>query len=82
MSSILGLMSGTLIGLAARSFSNVNDSASGERHAKIELFMFPPAPPLLPCALLNSVFVTLDQGGIRWRDKLYSLESFRAGNVR
>jgi len=33
-------------------------------------------------ALLNSAFVTLRQGGIRWRDTFYPLRTLRAGNVR
>ena len=33
-------------------------------------------------SVLNSAFVTLRQGGIRWRDTFYSLETVRAGNVR
>jgi hypothetical protein len=41
-------------------------------------FMF----PLFLYAVLNSTFVTLRQGGIRWRDTFYSLEKLRAGNVR
>jgi glycosyltransferase involved in cell wall biosynthesis len=48
-----------------------------------------------PCALLmpfmvpafwyaavNSAFVTLRQGGIRWRETFYPLKTLRAGNVR
>jgi hypothetical protein len=41
-------------------------------------FMF----PLFLYALLNSAFVTLRQGGIRWRDTFYPLETLRAGNVK
>jgi hypothetical protein len=41
-------------------------------------FMF----PLFLFTLLNSTFVTLRQGGIRWRETFYSLEALRAGNVR
>jgi len=33
-------------------------------------------------ALVNSTFVTLRQGGVRWRDTFYSLETLRAGMVR
>jgi len=33
-------------------------------------------------ALLNSAFVTLRQGGIRWRDTFYPLDTLRTGNVR
>jgi hypothetical protein len=38
--------------------------------------------PVFWYALLNSAFVALSQGGIRWRDTFYSLEALRAGNVR
>jgi glycosyltransferase involved in cell wall biosynthesis len=41
-------------------------------------FMF----PLFLYAILNSAFVTLRQGGIRWRDTFYPLTTLRAGNVR
>jgi glycosyltransferase involved in cell wall biosynthesis len=41
-------------------------------------FMF----PVFLYALLNSTFVALRQGGIRWRDTFYPLEILRAGNVR
>ena len=41
-------------------------------------FMF----PVLLYALLNSTFVTLRQGGVRWRDTFYSLDTLRAGTVR
>jgi hypothetical protein len=38
--------------------------------------------PVLLYALLNSTFLTLRRGGIRWRDTFYPLEVLRAGNVR
>jgi hypothetical protein len=41
-------------------------------------FMF----PLFVYALLNSAFVTLRRGGIRWRETFYPLDELRAGNVR
>jgi glycosyltransferase involved in cell wall biosynthesis len=41
-------------------------------------FMF----PVFLYALLNSTFVTLHQGGIRWRDTFYPLNTLREGNVR
>ena len=41
-------------------------------------FMF----PVFWYALLNSTFVTLRQGGIRWRETFYSLDSLRSGNVQ
>jgi hypothetical protein len=38
--------------------------------------------PVFLYALLNSTFVTLRQGGIRWRETFYPLDDLRAGNVR
>jgi hypothetical protein len=38
--------------------------------------------PLFLYSVLNSAFVTLRQGGIRWRETFYPLDVLRAGNVR
>ncbi len=38
--------------------------------------------PVFLYALLNSTFVTLRQGGIRWRDTFYPLSQLRAGGVK
>jgi hypothetical protein len=38
--------------------------------------------PVLFFAVVNSAFVTLRQGGVRWRDTFYPLDSLRRGNVR
>jgi len=38
--------------------------------------------PVFVYALFNSMFVTLRQGGIRWRDTFYPLTELRAHNVR
>jgi hypothetical protein len=38
--------------------------------------------PVLFFALVNSAVVTLRQGGVRWRDTFYSLDTLRRGNVR
>jgi hypothetical protein len=38
--------------------------------------------PLFLYALINSAFVTLRRGGVRWRDTFYPLATLRAGNVR
>ena len=48
------------------------------RSAAVTPLMF----PLLLYAMLNSTWVTLRQGGIRWRDTFYVLDTLRAGNVR
>ncbi len=41
--------------------------------------LVPIARLLLPVAILNSVFVTLRQGGVRWRDTFYPLAQLRRG---
>ena len=38
--------------------------------------------PALLFALLNSVYVTLRNGGVRWRDTFYPLALLREGTVR
>src|SRR6185503_1261930 len=38
--------------------------------------------PALFYAVLNSTFVTLRQGGVRWRDTFYPLAALRAGTLR
>ncbi len=38
--------------------------------------------PVFLCTLLNSTWVTLREGGVRWCDTFYSLETLRAGKVR
>ena len=38
--------------------------------------------PALFYAVLNSTFVTLRQGGVRWRDTFYPLDALRAGTLR
>jgi hypothetical protein len=44
--------------------------------------MTPLLYPVLLYAVLNSASVTLRQGGVRWRDTFYSLETLRKGTVR
>jgi hypothetical protein len=38
--------------------------------------------PVSLYALLISTFVALRQGGVRWRDTFYPLDTLRAGTVR
>ncbi len=84
---VLGLISGTVAGIAAglSPLSLILPAGILARRlgwswpcAIFMPFMF----PVFWYALLNSTFVTLRQGGIRWRDTFYSLETLRSGNVR
>jgi glycosyltransferase involved in cell wall biosynthesis len=84
---VLGLLSGTPAGLVAAfsPLSLILPAAILARRvgwswpcAVLVPFMF----PVFLYALLNSTFVALRQGGIRWRDTFYPLETLRAGNVR
>jgi hypothetical protein len=38
--------------------------------------------PVLFLAIVNSAVVTLRQGGVRWRETFYSLDTLRRGNIR
>ncbi len=84
---ICGLFSGTVAGLVAAlsPLSLIVPGAVLARRlgwpwpcAMLIPFMF----PVFYYALVNSAFVTLRQGGIRWRETFYSLKTLRAGNVR
>jgi glycosyltransferase involved in cell wall biosynthesis len=84
---VFGLVSGTSAGFAAglSPLSLIVPSAILARRlgwswpcAVLVPFMF----PVFLYALLNSAWVTLRQGGIRWRDTFYSIEALRAGDVR
>ena len=83
----IGLMTGSVAGLAAglSPLSLILPAGIIARRlgwswpcAVCTPFMF----PVFLYALLNSTFVTLRQGGIRWRDTFYPLDALRAGNVR
>lgn len=56
--------------------------ARGLRWPVTTALLTPFAFPILFYAILNSMIVTLRQGGIRWRDTFYSLKMLRDGNVR
>ena len=84
---IVGLLSGTVVGLAAAVSPLLLILPAGIlarrlgwpcRVAVYVPFMF----PLFLYAILNSAFVTLRQGGVRWRDTFYALETLRQANVR
>jgi hypothetical protein len=38
--------------------------------------------PVFFCALVNSTFQTVRNGGVRWRETFYSIKTLRAGGVR
>jgi hypothetical protein len=84
---ILGLISGTVAGLAA-ALSPLSLVLPATILARRLGWSWSPAvyvPFMLPLflyALLNSAFTTLRRGGIRWRDTFYPLKVLRAGNVR
>ena len=84
---VLGLVSGTVAGLVA-AFSPLSLILPAGILARRVGWSWPCAVcvpfmfPVFLYALLNSTFVTLRQGGIRWRETFYSLATLRAGNVR
>ncbi|MCL4181651.1 MAG: hypothetical protein KJ072_28425, partial [Verrucomicrobia bacterium] len=80
---IMGLMSGTVAGIAAGlsplSLILLAHRVGWSWPCALRMpFMF----PMFQYAVLNSTFVTLRQGGIRWRETFYSLDDLRAGTVR
>jgi glycosyltransferase involved in cell wall biosynthesis len=83
---VLGLVSGTPAGFAA-AFSPLSLILPAGILARRLGWSWPCAlfvPFMFPVflyALLNSTFVALRQGGIRWRETFYPLETLRAGNV-
>ena len=83
---VAGLLSGTMAGLAAglSPFSLVLPAGILARRLGWSWPCALGVPFMMPVflyAMLNSTFVTLRHGGIRWRDTFYSLETLRAGNV-
>ena len=84
---VLGLLTGTAAGLAA-AFSPLALILPAGILARRLGWSWPCAVytpfmfPVFLYALLNSTWVTMRQGGIRWRDTFYSLDTLRAGNVR
>jgi glycosyltransferase involved in cell wall biosynthesis len=84
---VLGLLTGTAAGLAA-AFSPLALILPAGILARRLGWSWPCAVytpfmfPVFLYALLNSTWVTMRLGGIRWRDTFYSLDTLRAGNVR
>jgi hypothetical protein len=84
---VLGLVSGTAGGLVA-AFSPLSLILPAAILARrlgwswpCTIFV-PFMCPVFLYALLNSTFLALRQGGIRWRETFYSLKTLRKGNVR
>ena len=84
---ILGLLSATVAGLVA-ALSPLLLAVPGVvlanrlRWSKWSALLMPVMFPIFYYALVNSAFVTLRQGGIRWRETFYPLAQLRAGNVK
>ena len=84
---ILGLISGTAVGLAA-ALSPLSMIVPGIILARrlhwpwTSALLLPFMFPIFYYALLNSTLATLRQGGIRWRETFYPLATLRTGNVR
>jgi len=82
-----GLFSGTIVGwIAALSpCSLIVPSAVLARRLGWPAWSAIAVPFMMPLffyTLLNSTFVTLRRGGIRWRETFYPLKDLRAGNVQ
>jgi glycosyltransferase involved in cell wall biosynthesis len=83
----LGLVTGRISGVIA-ALSPFSSALPGIILARRLGWSWPAAvcmPAMFPVfwyALLNSMFVTLRQGGIRWRETFYSLRTLRAGTLR
>jgi hypothetical protein len=84
---VLGLMAGTAAGLTA-ALSPLTLILPASILARRVGWPWPCAvfvPFMVPVflyALVNSTWVTLRQGGIRWRDTFYALDALRSGKVR
>jgi cellulose synthase/poly-beta-1,6-N-acetylglucosamine synthase-like glycosyltransferase len=84
---VVGLISGTVAGLGAAlsPLTLIVPAAILARRLGWSWFSAVCVPFMVPVflyAVLNSTCVTLRQGGVRWRDTFYALNTLRAGNVR
>jgi len=83
----LGLMTGTTAGLTA-ALSPLTLILPASILARRMEWPWPCAvfvpfmAPVFLYAMVNSTWVTMRQGGVRWRDTFYSLETLRARTVR
>ncbi len=85
--SIIGLWTGTAAGIAAglAPWSLALPAAVFARRlgwSPASAAITPLLYPVLFFAVVNSALVTLRQGGVRWRDTFYSLDTLRRGNVQ
>jgi cellulose synthase/poly-beta-1,6-N-acetylglucosamine synthase-like glycosyltransferase len=83
----LGLTSGTPLGISAAlsPMTLILPASLLARRVGWPWFSGLGVPFMIPVflyALLNSTFVTLRQGGIRWRETFYPLKQLRAGGVK
>jgi glycosyltransferase involved in cell wall biosynthesis len=84
---VAGLLTGTVAGLAA-AFSPFLLTAPGGilarrlRWSWLCALLVPLMMPVFLYSLLNSTFVTIRRGGVRWRETFYPLKVLSAGNVR
>jgi glycosyltransferase involved in cell wall biosynthesis len=84
---VLGVVSGSIAGIAA-ALSPLSLILPARILSRRLGFSWPSAVyvpfmfPLFLYAVLNSTFVTLRQGGIRWRDTFYSLKELQAHGVK
>jgi cellulose synthase/poly-beta-1,6-N-acetylglucosamine synthase-like glycosyltransferase len=84
---LLGLVSGTPLGIIAAlsPLGLILPALVLARRMSWPLryaFGVPSMIPVFLYAVFRSTFVTLQQGGIRWRDTFYPLEQLRAGGVK
>ncbi len=85
--AMIGLWTGTAAGIAAglAPWSLALPAAVFARRlgwSRASAVITPLVYPVLFFAVVNSAVVTLRQGGVRWRDTFYSLDTLRKGNVR
>lgn len=85
--AMAGALSGTPLGITAAvaPFSLIIPSlilAKRSDWSVASALLVPLMLPVMLYTLVNSAWVTLRQGGVRWRDTFYSLERLRAGTVR
>ena len=85
--SLVGLWTGTAAGIAAgiAPWSLALPAAVFARRlgwSPASAAITPVFYPVLFFAVVNSAVVTLRQGGVRWRDTFYSLDTLRRGNVK